>query len=61
MAGAVSHGFGPTILALEDLLEAGSVTGQNGRRLLADLLAAAAVLLPAACLLPPPSAPPVSS
>ncbi len=38
MAGAVSHGFGPTILALEDLLEAGSVTGLNGRRLLADLL-----------------------
>ncbi|PRW05841.1 peroxisome biogenesis factor 10-like isoform X1 [Chlorella sorokiniana] len=38
MTGAVSHGFGPTILALEDLLEAGSVTGLDGRRLLADLL-----------------------
>lgn len=38
MAGAVSHGFGPTLLALEELLEAGSVTGLDGRRLLADLL-----------------------
>ena len=48
MAGAVSHGFGPTVLALEQLLEAGSVTGMEGRRLLADLLigqpAAAALL-----------------
>lgn len=51
MAGAVSHGFGPTILALQDLLEAGSVTDLDGRRLLADLLigqptAAALLTLP---------------
>lgn len=38
MAGAVAHGFGPTVLALAELLERGSVTGMDGRRLLADLL-----------------------